>query len=586
MKRLLPFIYVFLCFISLLLSSCSTSNIEKGDVAQTGKDGQVYGGALRVNENEMVQTLYPLSIVDRVSGHIGTQIYEGLVQFNPRDLSIVPALAEKWAIDSSGMIYTFHLKKGVRFHDDECFTGGKGRELKASDVKYSFELICTPAPENLAYNTTLKDNLKGATAFYNSNGKMPLDGIVILDDYTVQFNLERPNLNFLSILTDLKTSIVPQEGIKKYGTKLTIGTGPFIYAKKPQAKDKVILLKNPTYHKLDEDGNQLPYMDSIIFTFIETKKAELEAFREGKLDIISGLPAESIKDVVEKQIADFQNKPPKYILDRSPELVTQFYEFNTTLDIFKNKKVRQAIAYAIDRQRIIDNILKGEAYGPAIYGITPPTIKNYDVTTIKGYTFDPEKAKKLLAEAGYPNGKNFPPVKLQLNSGGFRHTNVALEVQKQLRSVLNINLDMEVIPFSEKIENAKYAKSDISRSAWLADYPDPENFLLLLYGKNVPKSVNEPSFPNTTRYQNPEFDRLFEAGIRSLNTKEKYDYFKKAEQIAMDDAPLIPLWYDEKYRLYQATVNNFYSNPINYWNFSEVYLKPLPVKKDASAKKE
>lgn len=564
---------------SFFLSCKSDGNQEdkNSDGLQEGKGGVVYGGSLRVNETDPVSSLFPHSFTDLVSSHVATQIYEGLVKLNAKDLSIEPSLAESWSVSEDGTKFTFKLKKGVFFHDDACFADGKGRELKAEDVRFTFELLATQHPDNAMFAATIKNLIKGANEFYAASAynkpDFEFEGVKVIDDYTVEFNLTAPSSLFLYILANPSLSIFPKEAYEKYGNLTRIGTGPFIYAQNNNPTEKIVLIKNPKYHRKDTLGNQLPYIDSLVFTFISSKNAELEEFKNGNLDIIIGLPSESIKDVVEKQITDFQNRPPKFILDRSPELATQYYEFNTAQNVFKNKKVRQAISYAIDRDKIVDEVLKGEAYGPGIHGITPPSMRNYDVASIKGYKQDKEKAKKLLAEAGYPNGKGFPTIKLVLNSGGSKNVNVALEIQKQLRDVLGINMDLEIAPLSVKLEEARMGRGDLFRSAWIADFPSAENFLMLTYGKSVPKTLNEPSWPNVSRFVNAQFDSLYEKALATQNIEEKNKLLLEAEKLMMEEAPLLILWYDEKYRLYNARVNNFQINPLNYWDLSSIYLK-------------
>lgn len=566
--------------ISVLVFSCKFDE-NQGDTnihQNEGKGGVLYGGTLRVNETDPVSSLFPHSYTDIVSSHVASQIYEGLVKFNARDLSIEPSLAESWSVSEDGTKYTFKLKKGVFFHDDPCFANGKGREFKAEDVRYVFERLATQHPDNAMFAATIKNLLKGANEYYAASASKKSDfdfeGVKVIDDYTVEFYLNAPSSSFLYILANPSLYIFPKEAYEKYGNLTRTGTGPFMFAQNnDNPNEKLVLIKNPNYHKKDTLGNQLPFIDTLIFTFISSKKAELEEFQNGNLDIIIGLPSESIKDVVENQIADFQNRPPKFILDRSPELATQFYEFNTVVGAFKDKKVRQAISYAIDRDKIVDEVLKGEAYGPGIHGITPPSLRNYDVSSIKGYKQDKEKAKKLLAEAGYPNGKGFPTIKLVLNSGGSKNTNVALEIQKQLRDVLGINIDLEIVPFIVKLEDSRMGRGDMFRSAWIADFPSAENFLMLAYGKTVPKTLNEPSWPNVSRFVNAQFDELYEKALATQNPEEKNKLLLEAEKLMMDEAPILVLWYDEKYRLYQARVNNFQSNPLNYWDFSSVYLK-------------
>lgn len=577
----------FILSLAVFYTSCSNPGSESGST-KVAKGDKVYGGSLRINETENYQTLYPFAITDIGSAHIANQIYEGLVKFNTKDLSIKASLAEKWDLDPSGTTYTFHLKKGVKFQDNECFPEGKGREVRAGDFKYSFELLCTDSKDNSNFAATFKDRVLGANKFFEASKGKPngeIEGVKVVDDYTLKITLVKPSSSFLYVLASPAATVIPKEAVEKYGIESKVGTGPFVFVENA-GNDKVILKRNENYHGIDSLGNQLPYLDSIIITFLSTKKQELDNFQNGDLAMVIGLPSESIKDMVESQIADFQNKPPKYVLERSPEMASQYYEFNLTKEPFNNVKVRQAFSYAIDKNKIIEEVLKGEAYGPGTNGICPPSFKGYDITKINGYDFDPTKAKKLLAEAGYPNGKGFPKAKIELNSGGSKNANVVLEIQKQLMEYLNINVDFEVVSQKQKLEDAKYARAEIFRAAWIADFPSPENFLWTMYGGSVPSDINAPSFPNTPRYKNPEFDKLFEAGQSAKTQEEAYADFLKAEQILMNDAPIMVLWYDENYRLIKSNVRNFFSNPMRYRDYSEVYIKEATPAKEENKKEE
>ena len=303
-----------------------------------------------------------------------------------------------------------------------------------------------------------------------------------------------------------------------------------------------------------------------------SQQKELAAFKEGLLDVIFHLPPESVKEEVVDNITAFRDTPVKYMLERSPEMSTQYYDLISHRGAFTNKKVRQAFSYAIDRNKITEQILNGEG-NPGIYGITPPLFKDYNDTSLKGYNLDVIKAKKLLAEAGYPDGKGFPKVTLELNSGGSRHVITALEIQKELKKNLNVDIDFNIVSFPQKLEDAKYAKADMFRSSWVADYPNPESFLSVFYGKTVPTSINEPSFPNIARYRNAAFDKLYESGMQANSKDEAYKLFLEAEKIAIEDAPVIVLWYDDNYRMLQARVRNFPVCPVQqYRNFSAVYF--------------
>ncbi len=572
MKKSLSIVVVAL---AVFYSSCSNST--SSDSPKEAKGGKVYGGTLRINETDQYQTLFPTAITDIASAHLAAQVYEGLVKFNAKDLTIIPSVAEKWEVDEAGTTYTFHLKKGVMFQDDECFEGGKGREVKAADFKYSFELLCTDSKDNSNFSATFQDRVVGANDFFAASKGKPtgnLAGVKVIDDYTLSLSLTAPSASFVYALASPAASVVAKEAVEKYGADAKVGTGPFAFVQNT-GNDKVILKRNNNYHGTDSLGNQLPFLDSIVISFLPTKKQELDKFENGDLAMVIGLPSESIKDLVESQISNFQNKPPKFILERSPEMATQYYEFNLTKEPFNNIKVRQAFCYAIDRNKIVEDVLKGEAYGPGINGLCPPSFKGYDISKIQGYDFDAAKAKKLLAEAGYPNGKNFPKVKIELNSGGSKNANVVLEIQKQLMEVLNVNVDFEVVPQKQKLEDQKFGRAEIFRAAWIADFPSPENFLWTLYGATVPSDLTQPSYPNTPRYKSADFDKNFDAGKSAKNQEESYVSFMEAEKIMMKDAPVMVLWYEESYRLVKSNVHGIYSNPMRYRDYSSVYIKDV-----------
>ena len=182
-------------------------------------------------------------------------------------------------------------------------------------------------------------------------------------------------------------------------------------------------------------------------------------------------------------------------------------------------------------------------------------------------------AKEHFAKAGYPDGKGFPEITLQLNSGGSRNIKVAEAVQSMLMQSLNISVKMEVMPFAQHLEAVETGKTMFWRSAWLADYPDPENFLNLLYGPIVPENINEKSYINSVRYQSDEYDAMFEKALSTVDKTERFKYYRMADQIALNDAPYMPICYDEFTRLLQREVRNFPANAMEYRDFTEVFFK-------------
>lgn len=561
-----------------LLTSCPSPEETKTPTHQEAKGPVAYGGVFKLNEVEDFRNLYPLNVTEVTSFRITNQIYEGLVKFNSKDLTIVPSVAERWEENEDATKFTFFIRKGVLFHDDPCFPEGKGREVTAADFLYSFTKLCTAAPENQMF-WLFDKKVKGARDYYQStiDGEPLVDGvsgIKVIDKYTLQIELEKPFAGFLNIIGHSGCWVVPEEAIEAYGNDMRIkcvGTGPF-KIKTVKEGEAVILAKNENYWKFDEFGNQLPYLDAIKFSFLKEKKAELLEFRKGNLDMIFQLPLEMIDEVV-GELEDAKqggNKP--FQMQVNSAFSVQYYGFQNKSALFSNIDVRKAFNYAIDREKLVTYTLQGDGT-PALYGIVPPGLKGYEYDSLKGYSYNLGMAKEYLAKAGYPDGKGFPEITLQLNSGGSRNIQVAEAVQSMLMESLNISVKMEVMPFAQHLEAVETGKTMFWRSAWLADYPDPENFLNLLYGPNVPENINEKSYINSGRYQNNEYDAMFEKALSTVDKMERYTYYRMADQIALNDAPYMPICYDEFTRLLQREVRNFPANAMEYRDFTEVFLK-------------
>lgn len=571
-NKYISFLGVFA--LALFIAACNTSGEKEGE-GTINKN--YYGGVLRESVTDHVQTLCPPSMTDGISFILGSQIYEGLLKFDPKTLEVLPNLASSWTVNESGRVYTFNIKKGVFFHDNLCFREGKGREVTAKDFEFCFKMLCTNAHWNFNYKTTFRDRVLGAKAYYDSsNTNTPLEkleGVRVIDDHTLEIELIKPDNTFLFLLANPFTAVYPKEAFDIYNAGIKVGTGPFVFEEGKSMKGKVVLSRNPKYHRKDSLGNTLPYLDSIIVLTVEDKEKELAMFKNKELDFMIGLPVNTVSNVVQNEIKKFKGDSAAYMLERMPEMLTQFYTLNVAKAPFDNVKVRQAFSYAINRKKIVEDVLSNEAYGPGIYGITPPAIRDYDVEQVQGYSFNPEKAKALLAEAGYPNGKGFPKVKLELNSGGNKHTEVALAIQEQLKSVLGVNIEFEVVSLAQKLEDANHGKAEMFRSGWVADYPNPESFLSVVYGGTVPDSFEEASFPNNSRYKNEVFDSLYNEAKSKANIVEANKKYLEAENLVMQDAPIIVLWYDESYRLSHTYVKNYQNNPMRYRDYSNVYIE-------------
>jgi oligopeptide transport system substrate-binding protein len=564
-----------LALIAVIFFSACNSGPQKTREHKQAKGGVKYGGLFRYNESEYFKNLYPLGITETVSHHIITQIYEGLTQFNAKDLTIEPCLAESWNVNNDGTLYTFKIRPGVYFHDDTCFKNGKGRLLIANDFVYCFNLLCTPDSKNSGFSF-VRDVIKGATAHYEGLQKglavTGVEGVKALNDSVLQIELEKPCPSFLQRLALPFMAAFPKEAIDYYKNDIlyhTVGTGPFwIKAFKPD--EAVILARNEKYWGADEYGNQLPYLDAIKVSFIKEDKTEMLEFQKGNLEMKYRLPFDMIDDIIDEN-KQLKGEYKKFVLQVKPELTTQFYGFLIPDKIFGNKNVRLAFNYAIDRAKIADYTAKGEGI-PCFNGLVPLGMPGYDNNLVKGYTFDVKRAKDYLAKAGYPDGKGFPKVTLEINSGGGRNEKVSEAIQKMLIENLNIDVEITQVVWAQHTNNIETAKVGFWRFAWVADYPDPENFLNLLYGKNVPATNEESSYMNPFRYKNPKYDALFEKAITTTHADERNKLYAQLDQMVIDDAPFLPIYYSVNRRLIQPYVKNFDNNGMEFRSLREVWM--------------
>lgn len=545
---------LYIALASFILFSCGDDNKTKKDDKEV-KDKSESNTANIVDfaVSEAYQTLDPIEIIDVNSFQVQSQIFEGLLRFDENDLSLKPVLAKFWEVDNAGLVYTFHLNKGIYFHDNACFDGGKGKEMTAKDVVFTFKRICTEQENNYAFS--LFNEVIAGVKELNSGSATEFSGVKAIDDYTVQFTLSKTSSSFLQMLATPFSAIVCEEAIS---ANAVVGTGPFVYDKSLDTENSITLKRNNNYH-LKDNGNQLPYVAGVKYNYIVEGRERLAAFKEGKIDILENIPVEEINNLVQENISAFQNKPAQYVLARNKELAITYLNFNTAVAPFNNVKLRRAFALAIDKNKIVDRVLKGEAYGPAVNGIVPPAVKDYDYSSIIGIEFDVDKAKKALAEAGYGPNKAFPKLEI-VSSKESVSVRVALEIQKQLKSNLNINAEVTSMSLSEMLKYKSSNNASIVVSSWLAEFPDPLNFLSLLYGGYVSESLDKSSYPNDSRYKNAAFDKAYKEAMETTDEIRKMELCLEADQIAANEVPIIPLWYYERYQLIQSEVKNYTPN--------------------------
>jgi peptide/nickel transport system substrate-binding protein len=500
----------------------------------------------RYNEQTGIASLDPAFAKNQSIMWAVHQLYNTLVEVDS-NLNIVPSLAKSWEFSEGRKKIVFHLRNDVFFHDDAAFPGSRGRKLIAADIVYSFKRI-------------QDKNIASPGAWIFNNKVDTVDAFTALDDSTFQLKLLKPYNPALGILSMQYCSIVPKEAVEKYGTgfrRHAVGTGPFRFVAWEEGQ-ALILKKNPRYFEKDKEGNSLPYLDGIKISFYNSKATEFLLFRQKQLSFINDIDASFKDEVLTKRGTLRESWTGKLVLQTNPYLNTEYFGLlvDSTSDLVRNspirlKKIRQAINYGFDRKKMV-LYLRNSIGTAAESGFVPAGLPSFDSSAVKGYCYNPEKSRELLNEAGFPNGNGLAEIKLVTIP---IYADIAVYISKQLKE-LGIKVQVEVVPKARLLQMTSSSQALFFRGSWIADYPDTENYLSVFYSKN-------PAPPNYTRYKNPQFDLLFEKALREENDSIRMKLYQQADQLMIDDAPVVPLWYDKVIRLVQPGVKGFYPNSLN-----------------------
>lgn len=476
------------------------------------------------------------------------QLFNGLVQLNDT-LGVVPSVAHKWEISENGLSYVFSLRKDVYFHDHELFKSGKGRKVIAQDFVYSFNRLMDPAiasPGVWVLSAVAK----------NEQGYL----IEALNDSTLKIRLSKPYRPFLSLLTMPYCSVVPEEIAAHYQKDFRsnpIGTGPFVFKFWAEG-EKMVLLKNTAYFEIHK-GKRLPFLDAINISFLKDRQTAFLEFVKGNFDFMSGIDA-SYKDELLTRNGGLQKKyAGKISMSKIPFLKTDYLGFNLDFNEGYGKladatktKLRLAINYGFDRKKMV-LYLRNNIGVAATNGFIPKGMPGFD-TTVAGYSYQPEKTKQLLIEAGFPDGKNLPEIQLIT-------TAVYLDVCEYIQSELaqyGIKIKVEVLLPAVNSELIANNKAAFFRKSWVADYADKENYMSVFYSKNF-----SPNGPNYTHFKNVLFDSLYESSLTMIEMKVLHKNFKRMEEILIKEAPVVPLYYDDAVFFYHKNIRGLKGNPLN-----------------------
>nr|MBC7612019.1 ABC transporter substrate-binding protein [Pseudopedobacter sp.] len=520
----------------IILSSCNAGKVNS--------DKTVFN----LNLDQGLTSLDPAFARNQNVLWMTNQIFNGLVQIDDH-LNIKPCVAKSWDISEDGKTYTFHLRDDVYFHDDALFKDGKGRKAISNDFKYSFSRIIDPKIASSGA-WIFNDKVDGQEAFQASN------------DSTFVIQLNKPFPPFISMLSAQYCSVIPFEVAEHYVKEFRthpIGTGPFQF-KYWKEGEVLVLLKNEHYFEKDSAGIQLPYLDAVKATFIPDKQTAFMEFIKKKLDFFNSVDGSYRDDILTKGGTMTDKYKGKFKLRKGSYLNTEYLGMlvDSSLAIVKNsplkyKKVRQAINYAINRERLV-KYLRNSIGIPGNSGFIPAGMPGFNAKAVKGYPYNPEKSKELLAEAGFPEGKGMGEVTLSTTT---TYKDLIEFIQGELSNV-GIKSKIEVNQSASLRETIAKRQVNFFRGSWIADYADGEIYLSMFYSKNY-----VPIGPNYTSFNNKEFDKMYEQINYIKDDQERFKLYQKMDQLMMDESPVVPLFYDEFVNLYQNNISGLSSNAQN-----------------------
>ncbi len=506
----------------------------------------------RYNESKGISTLDPAFARNLALIWPVTQLFNGLVQLSD-SLAVEPCVAKQWHVSDDGLQYTFLLRDDVYFHDSEVFPNGLGRRVTASDFVYSFSRLLNPklASPGSWVLSMLDRNFAGFT-----------NGCKALNDTILIIRLSKPFPAFLGLVSMPYCFVVPHEAIEHYGGEFgrrPVGTGPF-YMKYWRDGEKLVLRRNAHYFELDNEGKRLPYLESVVVTFVVDKQSEFIEFISGNIDMLSGVHASSKDELLTRT----GNLNPKYrekvLMLTGPYLNTEYLGVlldSIGLESLENSalhdlRVRKALGYGFDRNAMM-LYLRGNLGFPATRGIVPPAMPGFETST-EGFYYNPDKSRQLLVEAGYPNGNGLPPITISTTDD---YLDVCEFIQHQLGEV-GFDIRIDVLPGAAYRDMMANSKLSLFRASWVADYADPENYLALFVSSNF-----SPLGPNYTHFSSSEYDQLYRKALAEPLYDNRLPYYRAMDSLVIANAAVIPLYYDKVVRFISKDVEGITLNPMN-----------------------
>jgi peptide/nickel transport system substrate-binding protein len=495
------------------------------------------------NESNGITSLDPAFARDLEIMWATNQLFDGLVELND-SLEIIPSVAKSYSISEDRLTYTFILRHDVFFHNNACFPNSTGRKVLASDVSFSFNRILD--------NTIASP---GKWIFEN----VIENGFNAPNDSTFIIQLKKPFSPFLGLLTTQYANIVPHEAVDMYGSDFRnhpVGCGPFQFAFWYE-NVALVFHKNPNYYLKDELGNSLPYLDAVKIDFVKDMSAEYQGLLQGKYDFMSGLH-NAFKDELLDPNGNLSSAYTSQLyLQRTPFIKTDYLGFVVDPELQANKalldpRVRKALHLAINKKDMVKH-LRNNTVIPADFGFcSPAAAKNLNTT--QRISFNKKEALDLLAQAGFPNGKNLPTIVLSTTSD---YADLMEYIQHEWQQ-LGIPCEIQQLQGAAFRDQASKCQLAVFRKSWLADYAHPENFYSVFTTNRF-----TPNGPNYTHYTNSNYDKIYDALGASNNSDSTLIYCEQLEQLLNEETPVIPLYYDQVMHFIRSNVKNLPTNSVN-----------------------
>jgi peptide/nickel transport system substrate-binding protein len=542
MKKILSFISI-VASLSLLLVACSgegTSNSEGG----SEKDSKDKETTLVFGRGADSYTMDPQDANEIETWRVTKNIYETLVEYDKETTDVIPKLAKDWNISDDGKTWTFHLQEGVKFHD--------GTDFNAEAVVYNFERMMDP--QHPARHSGSFSVYRGMFNGFKGEGSS-IEQVNAVNENTVEFKLVEPQANFLSNLGMHAFGIISPAALEEFGEKINenaVGTGPFKFVSW-NPNDSVTLVKNEEYWVPD-----LPKLDKVIYKVIPDNSARLTALKNGELDIMVSLNPSDLSSVESDSNLNIVLRPP---------LNVGYLSINNLKEPFDNPKVRQAINHAVDKQGIADAYFYGLA--DPVKNMLPSSSWAYN-DDIEDYAYDLDKAKALLAEAGYPNGFDLE-FSVTANSRIYmQQPTKMVEAMKSSFEKIGINVKVVTLEWPTFLDQIRSGEHSIALIGWVGDNGDPDNFLYSTLSKN---NAIKGSAQNHTFYMNDEVSDLLMQAKFVIDQEERTEIYKKVQELVHEDAPMAPLVEVKEAVVTGNYVQGYFPHPTGAENMYEVTLE-------------